>query len=69
MVDIGQPTAVNGVADGGVLGQFVLQVHDRLGASDEQDGVAVVQLPHFVGSQQFPATLSSGEFEDKIGIW
>ena len=55
MVDVGRPTAVNGVTDGGVIGQLVLQIHHRLGAPDEQDGVAVVQPPHFIGGQQFAA--------------
>ena len=55
MVDVGRPAAVNGVADGGVFGQLVLQVHHRLGAPDEQDGVAVVQPTHLIWGQQFPA--------------
>ena len=66
MVDVGRPAAVNGVADGGVFGQLVLQIHHRLGAPDEQDGVAVVQPPHFIRGQQFSATLSSGELKNKI---
>ena len=48
MVDIGRPASINSVADGGVLGQLVLKVHDRLGAPDEEDSVAVVQHPHFI---------------------
>ena len=63
MVDIRRPAAVNGVADGGVFGQLVLQVHHRLGAPDEQDGAAVVQPPHLIWGQQFTATLSSGELK------
>ena len=63
MVDVGRPAAVNGVADGGVFRQLVLQVHDRFRASDEQDGVAVVQPPYLIWGQQFTATLSSGEFK------
>ena len=55
MVDVGRPAAVYGVADIGVFGQLVLQVHHRLGAPDEQDGVAVVQPPHFIRGQQFAA--------------
>ena len=55
MVDVGRPAAVNGVADGGVFGQLVLQVHHRLGAPDEQDGVAVVQPTHLIWGQQFAA--------------
>ena len=55
MVDVGRPAAVYGVADGGVFGQLVLQVHHRLGAPDEQDGVAVVQPPHLIWGQQFAA--------------
>ena len=62
MVDVGRPAAVNGVADGGVFRQLILQIHHRLGAPDEQDGVAVVQPPHFIRGQQFTATLSSGKF-------
>ena len=57
MVNIRRPAAVNGVADGGVFGQLVLQVHDWFGPPDEQDGIAVVQLPHLVWGQQFAATL------------
>ena len=53
MVDVGRPAAINGVADGGVFGQLILQVHHRLGAPDEQDGVAVVQPTHLIWSQQF----------------
>ena len=55
MMDVGRPAAVNGVADGGVFGQLILQVHDWLGAPDEQDGVAVVQSTHLVWSEQFAA--------------
>ena len=57
MVDIGWSAAVNGVADGGVLRQIVLQVHDRLGSPDEQDSVVVVQPTHLIWGQQFAATL------------
>ena len=64
MVDVGRPAAVDGVADGGVFGQLVLQIHHRLGAPDEQDGVAVVQPPHLIRGQQFSATLSSGELKE-----
>ena len=55
MVDVGRPAAVYGVADGGVFGQLVLQVHHRLGSPDEQDGVAVVQPAHLIWGQQFAA--------------
>ena len=55
MVDVGRPAAVYGVADSGVFGQLILQVHHRLGAPDEQDGVAVVQPPHLIWGQQFAA--------------
>ncbi len=55
MVDVGRPAAVYGVADGGVFGQLVLQIHHRLGSPDEQDGVAVVQPPHLIWGQQFAA--------------
>jgi hypothetical protein len=51
MVDVGRPTAVNGVTDGGVIGQLILQVHHRLGTPDEQDGVAVVQPTKFIWSE------------------
>jgi len=64
MVDVGRPAAVNGVPDGGVFRQLILQIHHRLGAPDEQDGVAVVQPPHFIGGQQFSATLSSDELKN-----
>ena len=55
MVDVGRSAAVNGMVDGGMFGQLVLQVHHRLGAADEQDGIAVVQPPHLIWSQQFAA--------------
>ena len=55
MVDVGRSAAVNGVADGGVFGQLILQVHHRLGTPYEQDGVAVIQPPHFIWGQQFAA--------------
>lgn len=63
MMDIRRPAAVDGMADGGVLGQLVLQVHDRLGAPDEEDSVAVVKHPHFIWRQKLSATLSSDEFK------
>ena len=55
MVDVGRPAAVYGMADGGVFGEVVLQVHHGLRAPDEQDGVAVVQPPHLIWGQQFAA--------------
>ena len=57
MVDVGGAAAVNGVADGGVLRQVVLQVHDRFGPANKQDSVVVIQPPHFVWGKQFAATL------------
>ncbi len=57
MVDVGWSAAVNGVADGGVLRQVVLQVHDRLGPPNKQDSVVVVQPAHLIWGQQFSATL------------
>ena len=62
MVDVGRSAAVNGVADGGVFGQLIL--HHRLGAPDEQNGVAVVQPTHLIWGQQFTATLSSDELKN-----
>ena len=57
VVDVGRPASVNSVADGGVLGQLILQVHDRLGAPDEEDSVAVVKHPHFIWRQKLTAAL------------
>ena len=56
-MDIGRPAAVRGAVDGGVVHQFVLQVHNRLRAPDEEDGIAVVQGAYLIGGQQFAATL------------
>ena len=61
-MNIGWPAAVHGVADGRMLGKLVLQIHDRPGAADEQDGVPVVQAAHLIRGEQLSATLSSGEF-------
>ena len=51
MVDVGRPAAIDGMADGRVLGQLVLQIHDRLRPPDEEDGVAVVQPPYLIWSK------------------
>lgn len=63
MVDVGWSAAVDGMADGGVLRQVVLQVHDRLGPANKEDSVVVIQSPHFVWGKQFTAILSSDEFK------
>ena len=55
-MDIGRSTAIHRVADGGVVGQLILQIHDGPGAPDEEDGVSVVQAPHLVRREQLPAT-------------
>ena len=62
-MNIGWSSAVYGVADGRVVGQLILQIHDGLGAPDEEDGVSVVQAPHLVRREQFFATMSSDEFK------
>ena len=54
-MNIGRPAAVHGVADGRMLGELVLQIHDRPGAADEQDGIPVVQAAHFIRGEQLPA--------------
>lgn len=54
-MNIGRPAAVHGVADGRVLGELVLQIHDRPGAADEQDGISVVQAAHLIRGEQLPA--------------
>lgn len=54
-MNIGWPAAVHGVADGRMLGKLVLQIHDRPGAADEQDGIPVVQAAHFIRGEQLPA--------------
>lgn len=55
VMDVGRTAAVHRVSDGRVPGEVVFQIHDRLGASDEEDGVSVVQRPHLVRSEQLPA--------------
>ena len=45
--------------------EIVLFIHDRACTANEQQRVAVVQLPHLVRGQQLFATMSSDEF--KIG--
>lgn len=62
-MNIGRPAAVHGVADGRMLGELVLQIHDRPGAADEQDGIPVVQAAHFIRGEQLFATMSSDEFK------
>lgn len=62
VMDVGRPTAVHCVSDGRMPCEVVFQIHDRLGASDEEDGVSVVQRPHLIRSEQLFATKSSGEF-------
>ena len=47
-MDIGWPAAVHGMADGGMLGQLVLQIHHGFGAADKEDGISVVQAPYLV---------------------
>lgn len=54
VMDVGRPTAVHCVSDGRMPSEVVFQIHDRLGASDEEDGVSVVQCPHLVWSEQLP---------------
>ena len=63
VMDVGRPTAVHCVSDGRVPGEIVFQIHDRLGASDEEDGVSVVQRPHLIRGEQLFATMSSDEFK------
>lgn len=63
VMDVGRPTAVHCVSDGRMPGEVVFQIHDRLGASDEEDGVSVVQRPHLIRGEQLFATLSSDEFK------
>lgn len=63
MMDVGRPAVQRGVADSRVFHEVVFQIHDRPGATDEQDGVPVVQPAHLVRRQQFFATMSSDEFK------
>lgn len=64
-MNIGWPAAVHGVADGRMLGKLVLQIHDRPGAADEQDGVPVVQAAHLIRGEQLFATKSSDELKKR----
>ena len=54
-MDIGRSAAIHRVADGGVVGQLILQIHDGLGSPDEEDSVSVVQAAHLIRSEQLPA--------------
>ena len=54
-MNIGRPTAIYSVANGRMVGQLILQIHDGLGAPDEEDGVSVVQAPHLIRGEQLPA--------------
>ena len=65
VMDVGRPTAVHCVSDGRMPGEVVFQIHDRLGASDEEDGVSVVQRPHLIRGEQLFATMSSDEFKKR----
>ena len=64
-MDIGWPAAVHGMADGGMLGQLVLQIHHGFGAADKEDGISVVQAPYLVRGEQLFATMSSDEFKKR----
>ena len=52
VMDVGRPTAVHCVSDGRMPGEVVFQIHDRLGASDEEDGVSVVRTSSGVSSSR-----------------
>ena len=64
-VEIGGGPAILGEGDVGVLHEIVLLINDRALAPDEDDGLPVVQEPHFIRGHQLFATMSSDEF--KIG--
>lgn len=63
-MNVGRSAAIHGVADSRMVGQFILQVHDGLGAPDEEDGISVVQATHLVRGEQFFTTMSSDEFKE-----
>lgn len=46
--------------------EIILFIHDRACAADEQQCIAVVQLPHLVRGQQLFATMSSDELKKAI---
>ena len=61
MVNIRRSASIHSVTDCGVLGQFILQIHDGFCASDEQDAIAIIQRTDLIGGKQFFATMSSDE--------
>ena len=64
MMNVGRCAAEGTVRDCRMVHKIVLLVHDRTCAADEQQRIAVVQLPHLVRGQQFFATMSSDEFKE-----
>mgnify|MGYP006971976405 CR=1 FL=1 len=68
MVDVGRTAAQRGLANGWMLHEIVLLIHHRLCATDEQNRIPVVQLPHLVWGQQLFATMSSGELKKVANI-
>ena len=65
-MDIRRPAVQRGIADSVVFHEVVLQIHDRPGTADEQNGVLVVQPPHLVRRQQLFATMSSDELKKSV---
>ena len=46
-----------------MMHEIIFFVHDRTCAADEQQRIAIVQLPHLVRCQQLLATMASDELK------
>ena len=66
VMDVRRCTAQRAARDCGMVHEIILFIHDRACAADEQQRIAVVQLPHLVRGQQFFATMSSDELKKAI---
>ena len=66
MMDIGRCAAEGTVRDCRMVHKIVLLVHDRTCAADEQQRIAVVQLPHLVRCQQLFTIMSSDELKKSV---
>ena len=51
MMNVGRCAAKRAARDCGMVHEIILFIHDRTCAADEQQRIAVIQLPHLVGRQ------------------
>ena len=65
-MNVGRCTAEGAVRDCRMVHEIIFFIHDRACAADEQQRIAVVQLPYLVRRQQFFATMSSDELKKAI---